>query len=137
MNIGGAWNHSTFESRFEVVARDCRRAFLCGASFSYSASSDAAEDEAVLRGLKVAKANHDNRIIIENDSIIVIDNIKTPHLSCNWCILQIIAEIRRFASCFSYLHWNWVPWSAMELLKWQHPINNSNSWNGDLTMLTL
>ncbi|KAM2061355.1 hypothetical protein FF2_045907 [Malus domestica] len=113
VNVDGAWNSSMMETGVGVVIRNSSGELICGeSSFLKRASVEEVEAEAVLTGMKLASTKNFQHVMIESDSIVVIEAINCPSHSKIWRIYPIIVEIRRLASHFSSVTLTWTSRSS-------------------------
>lgn len=109
INSDAAWDKTTLKAGFGVVIRDNHGSMCGGLSMPSSCiSSLAAEAEAALHGIILAKDLGLPQICIESDSLELINCVKSKSLSGNWIIFPILQRIRDKLIHFTNVKWYWV-----------------------------
>ncbi|BFG36616.1 hypothetical protein CerSpe_228900 [Prunus speciosa] len=113
LNTDAAWNKASNNAGAGVVIRN-EVGMVCGGLATRLSGSSAlhVEAEAALRGLKLARRDGHDNVIVETDSKVLKQCIEGDTRNRGWTILPLILEIRQLAANFGSLEWNWIPRSA-------------------------
>ncbi|KAM5569208.1 hypothetical protein ABKV19_016627 [Rosa sericea] len=109
INTDATWNSQSLKCGFAALLRDST-GILRGGQYSdgKATSAEAAEAQAILLGLRLAKLHALDSISMEADCLSLISALKSPKGGVSWSASSWFCQIKHFASSFSSINWFWT-----------------------------
>ncbi|KAL6145207.1 hypothetical protein ACLB2K_055895 [Fragaria x ananassa] len=109
INTDATWSSDSFSYGLAALLRDSSGSLLHGVVFVGKAiSAEAAEAQALLQGLKLAKSVGLISFSMEADCLSLISALKSPKGSVSWFPASWFQQIKSLAGSFSSINWSWI-----------------------------
>ncbi|KAL6181304.1 hypothetical protein ACLB2K_047959 [Fragaria x ananassa] len=109
INTDATWSSESFSCGLAALLRDSTGSLLHGVvSVGQAISAEAAEAQALLQGLKLAKSVGLISISMEADCFSLISALKSPKGSVSWSAPSWFQQIKSLAGSFSSINWSWI-----------------------------
>jgi ribonuclease HI len=109
-NTDASWSSPSGRAGLGMIIRDSTGALIGGQAIPTLANSVIiAETDAVCKAMDLALELGHSSAIFESDCLGLINHLNCPSYASDWTILPLLREIRRKATSFSHIMWNWVP----------------------------
>ncbi|XP_024163974.1 uncharacterized protein LOC112170941 [Rosa chinensis] len=109
INTDATWNSESLCCGLAALLRDSLGTFLNGVvSVGKATSAEAAEAQAVLLGLNLAKTESILSFSLEADCLPLISALKSSLGSVSWSTLSWFQQIKSLADSFSSVNWSWI-----------------------------
>ncbi|XP_062005530.1 uncharacterized protein LOC133722675 [Rosa rugosa] len=109
INTDASWNSNSLCCGLAALLRNFIGILHNGLVLTAKANDEeAAESQAILLGLKLAKSLSLSSFSLEADCLSLISALKSPRGSVSWSAISWVRQIKFMAASFSSVNWSWT-----------------------------